>query len=281
MKHIEFFITSSDNLKLYCQTWQPESDFSKQIILLHGMGEHSTRYDHWAKRFVNQGFAVFSFDSRGHGKSEGKRGDSPDYEQLMSDIDLFFREVEIKSPKKTTVLYGHSLGGNLAINYVLRRNPKIVGLIATSPWLRLAFEPPKFKLWLARTMFKILPSLTQPSGLVTSDISQDSAEVKKYETDLLVHGKISIRMLLGVFDACEYALQNAHLLEVPTLFLHGSGDKIISYKATEECAQKAKNSTIKIFKNLYHELHHEKEREEVFEQIANWLKNVVMLGVRG
>jgi len=147
MKHTEFKFKTSDELQLFGQSWQPEDRPRAAICLVHGMGEHSGRYGHVADRLTQAGYSVFAFDLRGHGKSLGPRGHTPSYRTLLNDINSLLNEVDKNFPELPLFLYGHSLGGNLVLNYVLRRQPKFKGVIVTGPWLRLAFEPPRFKIW--------------------------------------------------------------------------------------------------------------------------------------
>ena len=116
------------------------------VLLVHGFGEHSGRYLNEVIPFFNQqGFSVLGFDLIGHGKSGGKRGHCAGYEQLMRLLDQAFTRLRTRFPNIPILLYGHSLGGNLALNFVLRGYGKPYGLIASSPYLRLAFQPPAWK----------------------------------------------------------------------------------------------------------------------------------------
>ena len=276
MEHHEFYFLSADGLKLFGQFWKGNEKPKHIINLIHGMGEHSTRYNHWAERFVNRGFGVVAFDLRGHGKSEGKRGHAPNYEMLMKDIDLFFAQSANLFLNTPVILYGHSLGGNLAINYTLRRQPKVKALVATSPWLGLAFEPPAIKLLLAKTLNKIFPSMIQATELIATNLSHDMTEVNKYICDPLVHDKISMRMFVSIISSCKFALANAHLLKTPTLIVHGTGDKITSYKQSAKFIEQAGNiATLKLWDGLYHETHHELQCDEIFAYHLQWLTNIL------
>jgi len=115
------------------------------ICLVHGMGEHSGRYAHVADRLTNAGYSLIALDLRGHGKSPGPRGDIPSYKAFMWDISSLLEISNKKFPQIPSFLYGHSLGENLVLNYVLRNKPRVKGVIATGPWFHLAFEPPAFK----------------------------------------------------------------------------------------------------------------------------------------
>ncbi|MBE9509660.1 MAG: alpha/beta hydrolase [Bacteroidetes bacterium] len=273
MKRIEFELYASDNLKLFGHSWQPDTEAAKaSVVLVHGMGEHIMRYDHWAEKFVNKGYAVTSMDHRGHGRSEGKRGHIPSYESLLQDVDMLIKKSLEFFPKKPIILYGHSLGGNIVLNHALTRK-NISRYIVTSPWLQLSFKPSSIKLVLAKAMKRILPGLLQPSGLNIGNISHDPEVVKAYENDPLVHDRISVRMFISVYTRGEWALANAGKLDRSVLLMHGGDDKITSSDASRRFAEKAgKNVELKIWEGMYHELHNEKIKDEVFGYIIDWLK---------
>lgn len=275
MIHKEYYWKSHDGLNLFAQSWSSEDEIKNVLLLVHGHGEHCTRYDHWAERFVKNNYAVLTFDLRGHGKSEGKKGHTPDYEYLMKDIDLLLAEAEKLFPAAEKILYGHSFGGNLVLNYAIRRKPKIKAVVSTSPWLRLALTPTNFQLALANMMKKIFPGIIQSTKLPVKFISHDPQEVEKYINDPLIHDKISVKLFLSIVESGEWALSHAKELKLPVLLMHGSGDEITSHKATELFYQKDSDmATLKLWDGLYHELHHEKEREQVFQFTIDWLNNL-------
>lgn len=121
---------------------------------------------------------LISFDLRGHSKSEGPRGQTPSYEALMKDISFLLEIVNKQFPQLPSFLYGHSLGGNLVLNYILRHQPQVKGAIVTGPWLRLSFEPPAFKIILGKIINQLFPAFSQKSGLNTKVLSHDP-EVNK------------------------------------------------------------------------------------------------------
>jgi len=276
MKHTEFKLKTFDGLLLFGQSWQPESKPKAVICLVHGLGEYSGRYTHVADALTLAGYALISFDLRGHGKSEGPRGHTPSYEALMKDISSLLEVTNKQFPQLPSFLYGHSLGGNLVLNYVIRRQPKLKGVIVTSPWLRLAFEPPRFKVTLAQVTNCIWPSFSQKNGLDTKVLSRDPEVVHAYENDPLVHDYISARMFVGIYQSGYWALEHASEFSLPLLLMHGGDDKIISVKVSHEFANtKSKNCTLKIWDGLYHEIHNEPEKEEVFKFLLDWLDKKV------
>ena len=276
MKHSEFEFKTFDGLSLFGQSWQPKDRPRAVVCLVHGLGEHRGRYVHVADSLTQAGYTLISFDLRGHGKSEGPRGHTPSYEALIWDISSLLEIVNKQFPQLPSFLYGHSLGGNLVLNYVLRRQSHFKGVIVTDPWLRLAFEPPRFKIILAQITNYIWPSFSQKSGLNTETISRDPEVVYAYENDPLAHDHVSARMFIGSYQAGQWALEHASEFSLPLLLMHGGDDKIISVKASHEFANmKTENCTFKIWDGLYHEIHNEPEKEEIFKFLIDWLDKKV------
>jgi len=276
MKHSEFKFKTFDGLSLFAQSWQPKNQTKAVVCLVHGMGEHSGRYSHVADQITQAGYSLIAFDLRGHGQSEGPRGHTPSYEALLQDISSLLEVANKKFPQLPSFLYGHSLGGNLVLNYVLRRQSHLKGVIATDPWFRLAFEPPRFKIILAQITNYIWPSFSQKNGLDTKVLSRDPEVVRAYENDQLVHDHISARMFIGVYQAGQWALKHASEFPLPLLLMHGGEDKIISVEASREFANRiTKKCIFKIWNSLYHEIHNEPEKEKVFKFLIDWLDKQV------
>jgi len=251
--------------------WQAENT-KAVVVLVHGMGEHALRYeDSVIKYLLNQDYSVVAYDNFGHGKTKGKRGHCPNYGALLDSIDAAILKAETIFPNQPLCLYGHSMGGNLVINYTLRRQHKIKTVVATSPFLRLAFQPPKWKMTLGKLMLSIWPSITLPSELEAQAISRDTNEVKRYVEDPLVHDKVSPMFTFPIIEAGEWAITHANNLKTPLLLLHGTGDRIIDYKATEAFAKNTKMAELHVFEGAYHELHHDIIRENMLQTVLGWL----------
>ena len=272
MMHSTFTWNSRDGIEIFGQTWKPEGLAVAAVCLVHGMGEHSSRYAHVAEFLCRNQIGVLAFDHRGHGNSKGKRGHSPSYDSLLNDVGKAIEETQVAFPGLPVFLFGHSMGGNVALNYALRRSPEVKGVIASSPWLRLAFQPSKMDLFLAKMMIKIFPSFSQSTKLDTKAISRDPEEVKKYENDPLVHDKISAAMFFGVYQAGQFALDNAESFKYPLLIYHGTDDKLTHYDASKEFGFTVTGDvTWKSFQGFYHESHNEPEKAQVLEMLKNWI----------
>ena len=267
-----FHLTTSDGLQLNGTSYSPTGEIKGVVVLLHGMGEHFGRFKHVADFFSTIGYATVGMDHRGHGNSGGKKGHTPSYDQLMNDIDVLMNKTKEMVPGKPVVLYGHSMGANLAANYAIRKKPSLKALILTAPYFRLAFDPPAWKVKLARISAGIIPTLTQSTGLEVEAISRDPKVVEAFKEDSLVHDKITSAFFVNVHSAGPYAIKHASELSVKTLAMHGTADRATSSMGTEEFANRnPQNVELKLWDGFYHEIHNEPERQQVFDYIANWL----------
>ncbi len=272
MIHKEFTLKSVDRLNLYGQYWAPEKMVKGAVCLVHGHGEHSLRYEPWAAHFTGRGYAVVTFDLRGHGLSEGKKGHAPSYLRLMEDIDLLVHRTREYFPEVPVFLYGHSMGGNLVLGYAVGRSLQMAGVVSTSPWLRLKNELPGVVMIPVRGLSKIAPAMTIHTRLDAAGISHDQEVVKKYVEDPLNHDIISLRLFFEIHDAGLRLIREGGAVNVPVLVVHGSDDPITDPEGSRLFVGKAKGDvTLKIFNGLYHETHNEPGKEKVFEYINNWM----------
>ena len=260
------------NTKFYGQIWKANKT-KAVVVLVHGMGEHSGRYHHVAKKLNENDFSVVAFDHFGHGKTEGKRGHNPNFEAVLESVSSTIEKAKELFPEKPIFLYGHSMGGNTVINYSLKKAHNLKGVIATSPFLKLAFEPPKIKLAIGKLLQKIAPSITMGNELDANHISRDKIEIDKYNNDPLVHDKISPNFSLTFIETGKWAIDNASILQTPMLLLHGTEDKIIDYKGSEEFANNAENASLKLYEGGYHELQNDLCKKEMLEDAVNWLNS--------
>ena len=282
MQHIEFIQQAPDGVQFYFQGWQPETPPAAVVCLVHGLGEHSGRYAHVAAALNDAGYALLGFDLRGHGKSGGPRGHTPSYDTLMDNIGRLLAEAAARYPGQPQFLYGHSLGGNLVLNYALRRmttlseaerSRRVAGVVATSPAIRTAQPLPPLQITLANVMNKLQPGMQMANGLALDGLARDPEVISAYTGDPLVHNKISVRLAKGMLDAGEWALAHAAEFPLPLLLVHGTADILTSAKATEEFAAKVPGDcTLKLWPGFYHETHNEPEKAEVLAFMIDWLR---------
>lgn len=265
---------SEDGTRMFGCEWLPEAGRPVKAVvgIVHGMGEHAGRYDHVAAELTAAGYAAISFDQRGHGRTEGKRGHAPRYAALLEGVDWLLREAERRHPQLPRLLYAHSMGGNLAINYVLRRKPPIAGAVITGPWLKLAFQPPRLQVVLGRIVERLYPRYTNARPMVAEHLTSDPEMVRRYVEDPLGHGSITAAFFFGVQRAGLWALAHASELTIPLLLLHGGNDKVTSISASRKFAEQAGSlCEFREWPDYRHELHNETGRDKVLAAVIGWM----------
>lgn len=271
MKLQEFSWQASDGNKVYAQEWAPETAPKAAIALVHGLGEHTGRYAHVAKAFTDAGYVIYGCDLHGHGKTEGIRGYSPSYEVMMQDIDHELGELAKRYPGIPRFLYGHSMGGNLVLYYTLLRKPQIAGVITTAPAVGTG-PISSVKLLMAKIFSRLAPRMQMDNGLDLANLSRDTEVAHKYQTDPLVHAKITARLGYDMISSGPWLLEHANEFALPLLLMQGSADHLVSPEKSREFASRVPGDvTFKMWDGFYHELHNEPEKAEVIQTMLNWL----------
>jgi alpha-beta hydrolase superfamily lysophospholipase len=159
--------------------------------------------------------------------------------------------------------------------YDIVRKNELLGLVSTSPWLKLVGEMPGFVVGLIRFLYWIIPGLIISSGIDPKKISRDESEVEKYKTDPLIHDKTSFRVFIQFTDAASYIMKNSRKLSLPVLLMHGSDDLITDPQASQELYNGNKEAIdFKLWDGLHHETHNEPEKDEVITFLIQWLDNL-------
>jgi alpha-beta hydrolase superfamily lysophospholipase len=242
------------------------------MVLVHGLGEHIGRYNHLASRYHQHQMAVVGFDLPGHGKTPGQRGHAANLDALLNSIDAAVEAAISLYPNTPVFLHSQSMGGNLALHYGRRYPQKVRGIIASSPWIGLAFPDPALKVALGRLMRNIWPTLSLPTGLDPRKISRTPEVVAAYQNDPLVHGKISSALGIAILDAAHYWQQYQGPYPVHALLMHGTHDDLTSHNQTQNLAQKmGPETTFHSWPGAYHELHNEPEQADVFQYGLAWI----------
>ncbi len=271
MNYQEFQFITRDGKTLHGKAWIPQ-EIRAVICLVHGLGEHSGRYTQLAEHLNLHGYALYGYDQRGHGKSEGTRGHARQ-EDLWDDVETIMKTARAEHLDLPLVLYGHSWGGNVVANFLLRRRvTEVKAAILSSPWLNLSFEPPAWKIRLGKMVAGIWPSLTQSNSLQAMDLSRDQAVVNDYQNDPLVHDRISAGLFIDTQKSGLFALAHSEKLRTPTLVMHGSDDRITSSEASQAFASGSDLADFKLWPDYRHEPHNDLGREVVMDYLTEWLE---------
>ena len=244
-----------------------------QVLIVHGLGEHSGRYEHVAQQLNGWGYAVRSFDLWGHGLSDGERGSMRDEHALLDDLAAVVDQTrKAMAPGQSLVLLGHSLGGLLAARFVSLRMRPIDALVLSSPALDPGLNA--FQKLLLATLPGIAPNLRVGNGLQVKYLSHDPAVVAAYQADPLVHDRISARLALFIAQAGREVLATAPQWSTPTLLLFAGQDKLVSPQGSRDFLKLAPGAMVQslCFEALFHEIFNEAEAGGVFAALQQWLQ---------
>ena len=276
MHHTTYHKQNKKGQEIFAQSWTGEKEPIAVICHIHGQSDHSSRFEHVAAFFVAHQVDFFAADLIGHGKSGGVRGHVNHFDEYLETVDMLYDEVVTKYPGKPIFIYGHSMGGNVVINHALQNTKPVTGYIATSPWIRLAFDPPAWKVALGKTVKSILPALLQPTGLNPALISHDKEVVEKYKNDKLVHGKIAAAGFFEIFTKGKSILDRSAELRYPMFIAHGTEDQLTDHTASKAFANMRSDLIVyKEFPGLFHEMHNEPEKEQLFNAILHFIQQKI------
>ena len=267
-----------DGTNINCADYFPASPAHSSIVFMHGLGEHCGRYAHLADYFCTRGFAVRTFDLRGHGKSSGKRGDIPHQDSLLDDAQQVMHDWQASCPTSVTrqLLLGHSMGGLFVAKFALSKMCELHGLILSAPALAIYMN------FVERSLLKVLssvaPSLTLSNGLKIQYLSHDPKVVASYLADALVHDRISARLLNSMLTTMHDVFTHASSLDLPTLLLVAGQDKLVDSTGSLRFAQASPENHLRLctHQNLYHEIFNELDTKAVFDDVGIWLDELPM-----
>jgi acylglycerol lipase len=266
------YLTRSGGARLFIRVTSPANQSRGVVVVTHGLGEHSGRYGHVAEALMARGLGVVRWDLRGHGRSSGDRGDAEAYDVLIDDLEAVcaaFRE-----EGKPLFLFAHSMGGQVALRFLQERQPDCAGAVIASPWLRLAFNPPWWKLALGRLAMCVWPRWPQKTGASWARLSRDFEHLASFPDLHLAHHVISTRLYFAVREAGEAALADAEKLRLPLLLAHGDKDPITCYHATGEFFERAgsEDKTLRFLQGAMHETHNDLDRATIIKEVGDWME---------
>ncbi|MGH7858610.1 MAG: lysophospholipase [Candidatus Binatia bacterium] len=266
--------TGQGGVRLHWQTWQPEDAVRAVLLVSHGYGEHASRYAHLVDSFVPLGYAVQALDHRGHGRSEGPRGHVGRFREFVSDFHAFRVRVEEEFRDKPLVLVGHSMGGLIALHYVLEHGAGLAALVLSSPALGLVDPPSRFLRWVARVLSVVAPRTSFQGNVKPELLSHDPSVGRAYSSDPLVHGRATARFFTEFQDAIRSAHERASEVTLPVLVLQAGEDRLVVPAAAGEVARRlgSEDKELRVYPGFFHELFNEVRKEEVFADMERWLR---------
>ncbi|XP_059304236.1 uncharacterized protein LOC132056172 [Lycium ferocissimum] len=276
LREFSLFVTSKGDT-MFTQSWTPVSFKVRGLVfLLHGLNEHSGRYNDFAKKLNANGFKVYGMDWIGHGGSDGLHAYVPSLDDAVNDTKQFLSKVLAENPGLPCFCFGHSTGAAIVLKAALdpKVESRIDGVILTSPAVGVQPAHPIFTV-LAPIVSFLLPryqfSAANKRGAVVS--RDPAALLAKYSDPLVFTGSIRVRTGYEILRITAYLQQNLCKLTVPFLVLHGSDDAVTDPEGSKKLYEEASSTdkSIKLYKGLLHDLLFEPEREEIMKEIIDWL----------
>ena len=267
------WLTMAGGQRLFLRDW-PCHGAHDAVLIVHGLGEHSGRYEALAQWFVAHGYAVRSYDQRGHGRSPGQRAALRHSDDLLRDLASVYDHYAA-GLARPPLLLGHSMGGVVALRAVLDGRVEPRALVLSSPALRSYASPGLQRL--AAVLTRVLPNLPLRNGLPFDGLSHDPKVVEAYRNDPLCVRWITPRLADFIFRAGAACVADGWRLRVPTLLLAAGSDRLVDPSGSRDFASGAwatKQLTCRFFDTLYHELFNETEtgRHQVLAQLLEWLR---------
>jgi alpha-beta hydrolase superfamily lysophospholipase len=278
MPSVVMHASAADGTDLLVRHW-PAGDAVPwlSVVLVHGLGEHSGRYEHVGEQFAAAGIEAFAYDHRGNGGSGGRRGHVERWSQLHDDLAERLTVVRATAPERPLALYGHSMGGLIVAGYCLTQRPQPDLVVLGSPALASTLAP--WKLTLAPILGRLLPTLAVPNGVDGATLSRDPSVAARVAADPLCARASTTRMAAeGLREQARVRALAPGGLGVPTLVIHGEDDGLVP-TAASAAFDGAPLTTRRTFPGLRHELHNEPEGPEIIAGVIDWLREQVAASV--
>lgn len=272
-EHVDGRFTGGAGGRIYWQAWLPAGAVRGVVALAHGIAEHGGRYAHVGARLAEAGYATYALDHHGHGRSDGVRGNVNRMAEVTGDLDRLISLAVERHPDVPVFLLGHSLGGLIALDYVVTRGTaRLRGLLLSGAAVDPSVGSPVEKL-LAKLLSSVAPNL----GLLALDataVSRDPKVVADYEADPLnYHGKIRARTGAESLAAVDRVTAALSTIDIPILVMHGTEDKLTAPSGSKLVADQVSSPdiTLKLYDGLYHEIFNEPEQDAVLTDVVTWL----------
>jgi alpha-beta hydrolase superfamily lysophospholipase len=280
-------LRTRDGTELHSELWEPTTNVQFVVCIVHGQGEHVSRYDEVARELNAIGGLVFGVDHRGEGRSGGLPGHTERFEQYGDDLLDVLRDFQAKlGPERGPeaipwFIWAHSMGGLITLTYLLdhERDVKLRGVIVSAPLLGLKMKVGWLKEKAVRALAKLLPRLAVPTGIDPNTISRDPVQVQRYVADPRRVTKITTSWAVAMERAIKRVEREVGNIRVPMHWYLGTGDLLCDHEDAKKVfdslpAAAANDQTIELWPGYYHELHNEPEqlRAPVIASIHAWIQ---------
>ena len=258
---------AADGTPLHVREWVASGEPWADLLIVHGIGEHSGRYERTGRLLAAAGIHVQAFDLRGHGLSGGRRVYVRRWDDFLDDVEV--RLAAIREPGRPLVLFGHSMGALIALTYACSDRPAPDLLVLSAPPLQAAV--PGWQRVLAPILGRVAPTVVLANPITADQLARDPAVGVAYFADPLVQPRSTARLGAQLFSAMKRANAQLGQLKIPTLVIHGGGDTLVPTAGSEVLAA-LPGVERRVLPGLHHETLNEPEGPEVVAGIVEWLR---------
>jgi acylglycerol lipase len=270
--HEEGRFGGEGGLEIYWQAWLPEGEPRAVVVLAHGASEHGGRYAWTGEQLAGRGYALYAIDHRGHGRSAGDRAVIDRMGNAVEDLHTLVERAQGAHPGRPLVLLGHSMGGAVALAYTAEHEDALDALVLSGALAVLEAASP-----VQRVAGRVLSAVAPSLGVVAIDssaVSRDPQVVADYDADPLnYHGKLPARTVAELSRAIDGFPDAVTRFRLPMLVMHGTADRLVPIAGSEMVVDRtgSEDKTFKRYEDLFHEILNEPERQQVLDDIADWL----------
>ena len=275
MPHNESFYQTHDGQKLHLQSWTPEKEPKAAVLIIHGLAEHSGRYAHLAKNLNESGYAVHTFDGRGHGKSSLPKPTAyfSNMDDYLEDVDGIFQEMQASAGKLPCFLFGHSMGGGITVHYALKYRPQVNGILLSGAALAPGDDISPFLMKMSKVLSVLTPKL-KVMQLDETKLSRDPEVIARHRADALIYReKIPARTGAELLRTINYIQPRMQDFDYPVLIMHGTADVLTNVAGSKLLYERASSTdkTLKLYEGFYHEIVNELGKDQVMSDMIEWM----------
>ena len=277
MRQTEGRLSGADGLELWAQQWLPDGEPKAVVALVHGVGEHSGRYTNVVAPMVEAGYAVYGYDHRGHGRSPGPRVHIHRWAEYRGDLDAQLARIAAEQPGVPVVLYGHSMGSLVALDYLVQRSDGLAGAIISGTALEPVGVGSRAQIAMARVLTHVAPRLSVSLHIDHTDLSRDPADREAHRADPMLTDRATVRWGTESLDAVADVKARMAEIDLPLLIIHGEADPLNSVEGSRALygAVSSEDKTLRVYPDVLHEPHNDLGHEQVACDIVAWLDRVV------